>query len=88
MVHRRCRKMFTEIRAVHGVKIRRSGNNLYALLHCRFDPNMSIKRAHEISHKLEKAVKTAYPMVDEFEVREEPVSNSTNSSSVKRLHNS
>ncbi|MGD0177454.1 MAG: cation transporter dimerization domain-containing protein [Candidatus Bathyarchaeia archaeon] len=81
-------KMFTEIRAVHGVKIRRSGNNLYALLHCRFDPNMSIKRAHEISHKLEKAVKTAYPMVDEFEVREEPVSNSTNSSSVKRLHNS
>jgi len=33
-------------------------------------------------------VKTAYPMVDEFEVREEPVSNSTNSSSVKRLHNS
>ncbi len=80
-------KLFPEIKAVHGVKIRRSGNNLYAYLHCRFDPGMSIKHAHEISHKLEKAVKTAYPMVDVFEVREEPAKNHTNGSSVKRLHN-
>ena len=81
-------KRFPEIKAVHGVKIRRSGNNLYALLRCRFDPNMSIKAAHEISHKLEKIVKTAYPCVDEFEVREEPALNSSDSSGMKRHHNS
>jgi divalent metal cation (Fe/Co/Zn/Cd) transporter len=82
-------RRFPEIKAVHGVKIRRSGNNLYALLRCRFDPNMSIKEAHEISHKLEKIVKTAYPMVDEFEVREEPASNElADNSGMKRHHNS
>ncbi len=81
-------RRFPEIKAVHGVKIRRSGNNLYALLRCRFDPNMSIKEAHEISHKLEKIVKTAYPMVDEFEVREEPASNSAVNSGLKGHHNS
>jgi divalent metal cation (Fe/Co/Zn/Cd) transporter len=81
-------KLFPEIKAVHGVKIRRSGNNLYAFLHCKFDPSMSIKQAHEISRKLEKAVKTAYPMVDVFEVREEPALNHTGSSGAKRLQNS
>lgn len=76
-------RRFPEIKAVHGVKIRRNGNSLYALLRCRFDPGMPIKQAHEISHRLEKIVKTAYPMVDEFEVQEEPALNSTGSSSPK-----
>jgi len=79
-------KLFPEIKAVHGVKIRRSGNNLYAFLHCKFDPAMSIKEAHDVSHRLEKTVKTAYPMVDVFEVREEPALNHT-SSGAKRLQN-
>jgi hypothetical protein len=48
---------------------------------------MSIKQANDISHKLAKTVKTAYPMVDEFEVREEPASNSTRDSGLKKNHN-
>jgi len=65
-------KRFPEIKAVHGVRIRRAGNNLHAVLRCRFDPSMSIKQAHEISHKLEKIVKGAYPNLDGIDVREEP----------------
>jgi divalent metal cation (Fe/Co/Zn/Cd) transporter len=65
-------KKFPEIKAIHGVKIRRSGNTLRAVLRCRFDPTMSIKQAHEISLKLEKTVKSAYPMLDDLEVLEEP----------------
>ncbi len=65
-------KRFPEIRAVHGVRIRRAGNNLHAVLRCRFDPNMSIKQAHDISHKLEAIVKGAYPKLDGIDVREEP----------------
>jgi divalent metal cation (Fe/Co/Zn/Cd) transporter len=80
-------KRFPEIKAVHGVRIRRSRSNLYVLLHCRFDPDMSIKQAKDISLKLAKTVKTAYPMVDEFEVREEPASNSTRTSGLKENHN-
>ena len=80
-------KRFPEIKSIYGVRIRRSGNNLYALLHCRFDPDMPIKQAHDISHKLEKIVKTAYPMVDQFEVREEPASDSAHNSGLKKHHN-
>lgn len=78
-------KRFPEIKSIHGIRIRRSGNNLYALLRCRFDPNMPIKQAHEISRKLEKTVKAAYPMVDVFEVREEPAA--ANNHPLKRLQN-
>jgi divalent metal cation (Fe/Co/Zn/Cd) transporter len=65
-------KRFPEIKSVHGVKIRRSGDGLHVVLRCRFDPGMSIRQAHEISHKLETSVKNAYPMVDALEIHEEP----------------
>ena len=65
-------KMLPEIKAVHGVKIRRSGNTLRAILKCRFDPGMSVKQAHDVSLKLEKTVKSAYPIVDDLEVLQEP----------------
>jgi divalent metal cation (Fe/Co/Zn/Cd) transporter len=65
-------KMFPEIKAIHGVKIRRSGNTLRAVLRCRFDPTMSVKQAHDISLRLEKTVKSAYPVLDDLEVLQEP----------------
>jgi divalent metal cation (Fe/Co/Zn/Cd) transporter len=65
-------KTFPEIKAVDGVKIRRSGNTLRAVLRCHFDPTMSMKQAHDISLKLEKTVKSAYPIVDDLEVLQEP----------------
>jgi divalent metal cation (Fe/Co/Zn/Cd) transporter len=33
---------------------------------------MSIKQAHDISLKLEKTVKSAYPVLDDLEVLQEP----------------
>lgn len=65
-------KRFPEIQAVHGVKIRRNHGTLNVVLRCRFDPQMNIKQAHEITRKLESTVKNAYPIVGELEVREEP----------------
>ncbi len=65
-------RKFPEIKAIHGVKIRRSGNTLRAVLRCRFDPTMSVKQAHDISLKLEKTVKSAYPVLDDLEVLQEP----------------
>jgi divalent metal cation (Fe/Co/Zn/Cd) transporter len=65
-------RRFPEIQAVHGVKIRRNHGTLNVVLRCRFDPQMNIKQAHEITRKLESTVKNAYPMVGELEVREEP----------------
>ncbi|MGA2971447.1 MAG: cation transporter dimerization domain-containing protein [Candidatus Bathyarchaeia archaeon] len=64
-------KKFPEIKAIHGVKIRRSGNTLRAVLRCRFDPTMSVKQAHDTSLKLEKTVKSAYPVLDDLEVVQE-----------------
>jgi divalent metal cation (Fe/Co/Zn/Cd) transporter len=63
---------FPEIKAVNGVKIRRGGNTMRAVLRCHFDPNMSVKQAHDISLKLEKTVKSAYPILDDLEVLQEP----------------
>lgn len=63
---------YPEIKAIHGIRIRRSGTNLHVVLRCRFDPNMNIKRAHEISEKLQSEVRIAYPRVDRIEVEEEP----------------
>ena len=63
---------FPEIKSVQGLKIRRNGQGLQVVLRCRFEPNMSIKQAHEISRKLETSVKSAYPMVRGLEVHEEP----------------
>lgn len=65
-------RRFPEIQAVHGVKIRRNHGTLNVVLRCRFDPQMNIKQAHEITRKLESTVKNAYPIVGELEVREEP----------------
>jgi divalent metal cation (Fe/Co/Zn/Cd) transporter len=65
-------KRFPEIKAVHGVKIRRNRNNLHVLLRCQFEPTMGIRQAHEISRKLESTIKAAYPIVDSLEVHEEP----------------
>jgi divalent metal cation (Fe/Co/Zn/Cd) transporter len=63
---------FPEIKSVNGVKIRRSGNTMRAVLRCRFDPSMSVKQARDISLKLEKTVKSAYPILDDLEVLQEP----------------
>ncbi len=65
-------KRFPEIKEVHEVKIRRIGNTMHLVLHCTFDSKMSIKKAHELSNKVESAIRDAYPNVARIDVHEEP----------------
>jgi divalent metal cation (Fe/Co/Zn/Cd) transporter len=64
-------KRFPEIRRVHGIRIRRIGDRFHVVLRCRFDPNLSMKQAHETSTNLEAAIKSAYPAIDRVDVHEE-----------------
>jgi divalent metal cation (Fe/Co/Zn/Cd) transporter len=65
-------KRFPEIKTVHGIRVRRIGDRLHLVLRCRFDPNLSMKQAHETSTKLENTIKSAYPIIDRIDVHEEP----------------
>lgn len=63
---------FPEIKDVCNVKVRRVGDATHLVLQCRFDANLSIEKAHEISSKLEKEIKSAYPGITRIDVHEEP----------------
>jgi len=61
-----------EIKSVHDIKIRRFGDVLHLVLHCQFSPNLGIDKAHEISSRLEKEIRSAYPNIARIDVHEEP----------------
>jgi divalent metal cation (Fe/Co/Zn/Cd) transporter len=63
---------FPEIKDVCNVKVRRVANATHLVLGCRFDANLSIEKAHEISSKLEKEIRSAYPDITRIDVHEEP----------------
>jgi divalent metal cation (Fe/Co/Zn/Cd) transporter len=63
---------FPEIKDVCNVKVRRVADATHLVLQCRFDANLSIEKAHEISSKLEKEIKSAYPGITRIDVHEEP----------------
>jgi divalent metal cation (Fe/Co/Zn/Cd) transporter len=63
---------FPEIKSIYGIKIRKFGGTMHLVLQCHFDPNLSIEKAHEISSKLENAIKKAYPNITRIDVHEEP----------------
>lgn len=65
-------KRFPEIKNVCNVRIRRFGNIIHVVLECQFDSRLTIKKAHEISNKLESMVKKAYPSVARIDIHEEP----------------
>jgi divalent metal cation (Fe/Co/Zn/Cd) transporter len=65
-------KRFPEIKCVHGIRIRKIGNSLHVVFRCHFDPNINMKKAHEISSKLESTIKSAYPNITRIDVHEEP----------------
>jgi divalent metal cation (Fe/Co/Zn/Cd) transporter len=65
-------KRFPEIKDVHGVRVRKVGDTLHVVLRCLFDPNINVKEAHEISNKLENAIKSAYPNIAKIDIHEEP----------------
>jgi divalent metal cation (Fe/Co/Zn/Cd) transporter len=63
---------FPEIRHVHGIEIRKVGDNLHVVMQCHFDPNINMEKAHEISNNLEREIRSAYPRVARIDVHEEP----------------
>ena len=63
---------FPEIKHVHGIEIRRVGDNLHVVMQCHFDPTINMEKAHEISNNLEREIKSAYPRVARIDVHEEP----------------
>ena len=65
-------KQFPGIKGVDRISIRRFGDSLHLVLQCRFDPKLSIRRAHEISNELEKTIRTAYPKITRIDIHEEP----------------
>jgi divalent metal cation (Fe/Co/Zn/Cd) transporter len=67
---------FPEIKEVHGIQVRRFGDTIHIVLHCHFDPKLTIRKAHEVSNRLESAIKNAYPNVARIDVHEEPAQNS------------
>jgi cation diffusion facilitator family transporter len=56
----------------HDVMIRRQGDKLAVSLHCGFDRDVPIIEAHQISTRIEEAVKKKIPSIDHVIVHEEP----------------
>jgi divalent metal cation (Fe/Co/Zn/Cd) transporter len=65
-------KDFPEIKDVSGIEIRRFGREVHLVLRCRFDPDLSIEKAHEVTNKVEKTLRTSYPNVTRIDIHEEP----------------
>jgi divalent metal cation (Fe/Co/Zn/Cd) transporter len=63
---------FPEIKFVHGIGVRRVGENLHVVFRCHFDPNINMEKVHEISSSLEKEIRSAYPRIVRIDVHEEP----------------
>lgn len=65
---------FSEIKSISDIKIRRVGDVLHLVFCCSFDPNIEIRKAHEISGRLEKEIKKTYPNITRIDIHEEPES--------------
>lgn len=63
---------FPEIKDVCGIEVRRFGDALHIVLRCRFDPELKIRKAHEIANQLESAIRRTYPNVVRIDIHEEP----------------
>ena len=61
-----------EIKSVSGIRVRRLGDVLHLVLQCQFSPNLSIAKAHEVSNRLEKEIKTTFPRIVRIDIHEEP----------------
>ncbi|MCJ7423839.1 hypothetical protein MUP01_06175 [Candidatus Bathyarchaeota archaeon] len=65
-------EQFPEIKSIAGIKIRRFGDSLHVVFQSRFDPKLSIEKAHEISIKLERAIRSVHPNITRIDIHEEP----------------
>jgi divalent metal cation (Fe/Co/Zn/Cd) transporter len=65
-------RQFPEIKDVYEIKTSKFGGSMHLVLKCRFDPKLSIKKAHEVSSKLEDGIRSAFPEIARIDIHEEP----------------
>jgi len=65
-------KRFPEIKTIHGIEIRKLDDKTHVVFSCHFDPDVSVKHAHDVSDKLENMIRSAYPDVERIDIHEEP----------------
>jgi divalent metal cation (Fe/Co/Zn/Cd) transporter len=56
----------------HNILVRRQGDRLSVSLHCGFDRNLPVIEAHKLSSRIEEALKTDIPAIDQVLVHTEP----------------
>ena len=65
-------KSFPEVKDIRDINVRRVGNSTHLVLRCRFDPDLSIEKAHKITGRIEKEIRDAYPEITRIDIHEEP----------------
>jgi len=65
-------KRYDGIKSLGQIKTRRVATGRHVVFRCRFDPNLRMKEACEITTDLEKAIKSAYPDIERIDIHEEP----------------
>ncbi len=60
------------IAQVHNVKVQRAGGQTQVSFHCRFDPQMLIGEAHDLTVALEARIRTCVPNVGRVVIHVEP----------------
>jgi ferrous-iron efflux pump FieF len=74
-----------QVRAMHDLRTRRSGFNLFIQLHLELDPNMRLSSAHEIADRVEEKIKAEFPGAEVI-IHEDPAGQETPPVFPQRLH--
>jgi divalent metal cation (Fe/Co/Zn/Cd) transporter len=60
------------VAAIDKVFVRKAGLEYLVDLHVEVDPNLDVKRAHEIAHEVQEAIQRALPHIHSILVHIEP----------------
>ena len=63
---------FPEVRGINEISIRKIGDKLHVETRISFEPNISVKQAHEVAYKVETAIRSAYPNIIRVDIHQEP----------------
>lgn len=61
------------VKDCHAVRSRAAGGTVLVDLHIHVDPNMTVARAHELTHAVESAIRVRFPTVQDVVIHTEPV---------------
>jgi cation diffusion facilitator family transporter len=70
-----CRVVFSVegVEGCHHIRTRGSEHHVNLDLHIKLDPEMTLRRAHEITHHVEESLRSEFPQVADIVVHTEPV---------------